>query len=313
MVFLGIDGGGTKTEYVLAAKDGEILTHGFAGPTNPNDLPAEQVRESLAEIASAVREYIPCRERLAAVYAGVAGALNHRDVLLPALTGLFPEADVEVGSDAQNLLTCGLLGSDGCGLIAGTGSVCFVKKGDRLTRIGGWGYLIDTAGSGYDIGRDVLTAALEAFDGRGPETVLSDLIRRKTGRSAEELVSDIYDGGKKYIASFAPLAFEGFDSDEVSERIVKKNAEGLARLVEAAAKHFDGQLEAVCGGGIFTNHPVMIKILKTLVPERVHLSVIPAPPVFGALAEARKLAGIETDERDRAAFVRALARALALG
>lgn len=92
------------------------------------------------------------------------------------LFSLFPRSVlIDSNSDAFNIMNAGLLHGDGCCLISGTGSSCFVRRGDIYTQIGGWEYLIDKQGSGFDIGHDCIGAVLKAHDGRGQKTLLSDL------------------------------------------------------------------------------------------------------------------------------------------
>ena len=44
---------------------------------------------------------------------------------------------------------------DGICVVAGTGASGGALVGGKLRQVGGWGHLIDDAGSGFDVGRDV--------------------------------------------------------------------------------------------------------------------------------------------------------------
>ena len=101
----------------------------------------------------------------------------------------------------------------------------------------GYGYLIDDGGSGYAIGRDILTAAVRAFDGRGRPTLLSRLTADRLGIDPSEIqrmITWLYapDTGKKEIASLAPLLKEALgQGDETAREIARKAAADLAELV----------------------------------------------------------------------------------
>ena len=80
----------------------------------------------------------------------------------------FPDiGTVEVKSDAFNALNGEIGLSDGIAMISGTGSSAFTRQGGVVAQVGGWGHLIDDAGSGYALGRACLAAAYRALDGRG--------------------------------------------------------------------------------------------------------------------------------------------------
>ena len=153
--YIAIDGGGTKTEAVLCTGDGGIICRTLAGSTNPNDVGAAESGARLRRAADTLRAALPVGERVTALFAGVSGATGNIHALESALAGAADK--VTVGNDALCLLATAGRGDAVC-LIAGTGSVCFVRCGGVLHRIGGWGYLIDGGGGGYDIGRDALSA-----------------------------------------------------------------------------------------------------------------------------------------------------------
>lgn len=285
-VYLGIDGGGTKTRCLMTDEDGRVLTDRTYGPTNPNDIPQEVLRTRFEEIA---RQMLECAAPHA-VFAGIAGALNHKEELFGLLSDCFPGALCGVGSDAQNILSAGLGMRDGCCLISGTGSVCFARVGGELHRIGGWGYLLDDAGSGGAIGRDGICAALRAYDGRGEKTVLNERIRAFAGKPAEALIGEIYGGGKSYLASFAPLVIRAAeDGDPMAQKIVKTNMAALGELLTAAERHFADGFPVTCSGGILTENPYCFDLLKALAPEAAEIALLRVHPVFGAVAEAGRL------------------------
>ena len=62
-------------------------------------------------------------------------------------------------------------------IIAGTGAIAYGvnAKGERR-RASGWGHLLGDEGSGYHTGLGALRAILRAHDGRGPATLLRDLV-----------------------------------------------------------------------------------------------------------------------------------------
>ena len=132
--YIAIDGGGTKTEAVLCTGDGGIICRTLAGSTNPNDVGAAESGARLRRAADTLRAALPVGERVTALFAGVSGATGNIHALESALAGAADK--VTVGNDALCLLATAGRGDAVC-LIAGTGSVCFVRCGGVLHRIGG--------------------------------------------------------------------------------------------------------------------------------------------------------------------------------
>ena len=302
--YIGIDGGGTKTEAVITNADGQILARRVGTTSNPNDITPEGSLQVLSSLVSALMADVglptEAKEQIS-LFAGVAGGINHGPLLECELKKAFPMmADVSVRSDVHILLSGELPVGDGACIICGTGSACFLRRGSDVIRVGGWGYLLDSGGSGYDIGRDALEAALRAYDGRGEATLLTELLTEHLGGAVQTRITDIYREGKPYIASCAPLVFKAADSgDPIAEAILQRNARKLAEYVEAAWKWETANgdpspvsFPVVMGGGISVKAAPLwqnrIASLITLSHIPLELRVATMPPVFGAVVEAVK-------------------------
>lgn len=248
--FLGIDGGGTKTTFLLEDAEGNGKAQCVLGPSNPNDIGMERCLEILRAGIDCVTAGMDRSE--IAVFAGIAGSLggDHALQIRKVLEGM-QFGFASNGSDTDNALELCLRGGDGVAVIAGTGSVAFAQNHGERKRVGGWGYLLDSGGSGYNLGRDALEAAFRAHDGRGPETILHDRIEAHLKKPLEDAVPELYGGGKRLIASLAPLVFEACDEeDAVATDILEKNADYLAELIRTAAGFVEKRpvRVVVCGG-----------------------------------------------------------------
>jgi N-acetylglucosamine kinase-like BadF-type ATPase len=300
---IGIDGGGTKTHGVLTDIRGRILSQCFVGATNPNDVTLPVAVDRLTELtACLLREAGLSEECLpdTSMFFGIAGGINYGPALESSLRERFPEAEaLTVRSDIHILLSGEIPEGDGACIICGTGSACFLRRGDEVIRIGGWGYLLDSGGSGYDIGRDALEAALRHFDGRGEATILSALLAEHLGGAVNTRITDIYREGKPYIAACAPLVFHAArQGDPVAEAILNRNARKLAEYAECAWRWLtaDGRavpqtLPVVMGGGISSHEaPAWQTRIRSLTDPAVPAVFTPAlmPPVFGAVTEAMR-------------------------
>ena len=198
----------------------------------------------------------------------------------------------------------GAFGEDeGLLLISGTGSICLgqADAGQTRYRAGGFGHLIDDEGSAYAIGRDIAAAVVRAEDGRGPQTVLRDILYGHLGiSSSSELVGYVYamDHTKKEIARLAPLiSLPGTESDEACGQIVAKAVAGLLEMVIAV----HSKMQARCGRSGFPlvlhgsvlrgNARIAGELTETLFARLPGIRIIQAraDAAHGAVGLARKL------------------------
>lgn len=306
---IGIDGGGTKTEGVLTDPVGRVLAHGTGGASNPND---GSVEASVAVVADLAR----CLIRQAGVpmtdcflFGGIAGALSHKDELTAGLRANLSGVTISVDSDMVNLLSAELFDRDGACVICGTGSACFLRRGHDVTRIGGWGYLLDSAGSGYDIGRQALEAALRAHDGRGSATLLTDCLSARLGMPVPSALNRLYAEGKTLIASLAPAVFEVADKgDETAAVILDRNAAALGEMIVTAWRLYRAgepnsappqNFPVALDGGICRRtHPRWRDAIARYIPPSVpaELFLASRPVLWGAVAEGMRRDGRSPSE-----------------
>jgi N-acetylglucosamine kinase-like BadF-type ATPase len=252
---VGMDGGGTKTAVALLDLSGAELARYTAGPMNYNGVSAEVVQESFRQIFREIgREYPHTSCVSLCVACAGAGNPEIRARLEHNVRSCGYTARLSVVGDEQAALAGAVAEPRGMILIAGTGSICCGKneRGERC-RSGGYGHLIDDVGSGYAIGRDILSAAVRSVDGRDGPTVLTDLLRTQADLDGtEQIVRFVYGAhtAKGDIASLARLLPEACrQGDKAALRIVEKSAHDLAELPVPVANKLglaDAKL-ALCG------------------------------------------------------------------
>ncbi|MBQ3507902.1 MAG: hypothetical protein IJA91_05055 [Clostridia bacterium] len=304
--YIAIDGGGTKTEGVLTDTCGRVLAHAFGTASNPNDVTLQGSVTVLTGLVDTLLDQCGLTHAdlpKVSLFGGIAGGINYGPALESALRKAFPTVGaLGIRSDVEILLSGELPVGDGACIICGTGSACFLRHGDGLIRIGGWGYLLDSGGSGYDIGRDALEAVLRAHDGRGAPTRLTELLTTHLSGEVYSKITEIYREGKPYIAACAPCVFEAAKTgDPVAVSILHRNARSLAEYIEAAWNHLFVRmlpetvfLPVVMGGGISRNEtdfwlPLVHSQVDPAIPTMITAAT--APSVFGAVVEAAKQSG----------------------
>ena len=307
---IAIDGGGTKTDTVLFDTEGNILARHVGPGNNPTDIGCDEARKRLMEDIDAV--YRNAGGAVETLYGGIAGTLPNGDIYSDEISRRYDIRRVRIEDDGCNLISGAFGHADGCGMVCGTGSSLFVRReGQPLRHIGGKGYMIDTGGSGFEIGRDAICMALRAADGRTEHTVLQELLGEMLGCPVDDrVIPMVHRGGRPYIASFAAAVFAGRRmGDRVCEEIFQRQSALMADLTYAAQTSFDGGFNVVAGGGIVSHFPEYFEAIKQKSAQGANLVLQNAPPVYGAAAEAMWDAGEPVTESFRARFLEAYAQA----
>lgn len=293
-LLVGVDGGGTKTEFVLFHENGQIRGRLVLEGSNPN---LHGLEHTLAVLKKGLEQLLEPGMRPAGIFVGCAGFLSggYGAQVQSALQELYPKSRVACNSDIMNIIASGSSSHNCIAAICGTGSVIYANVNRTLHRLGGYGYLLDTKGSGFDIGRDVLRIALQQRDGVGVSSRITDLVEQQLGSTVWEHVSEIYKQGTAYIASFAPIAFAACEAgDPVAEQLLQQHAAYLAHLIQNAARQYDCGRTVTVSGSIFTANPLFLEMVKEHLEPSLEIEVPPYPPVFGACVLACELCGLDS-------------------
>lgn len=301
-LFLGIDGGGSKTELLLADEGGRVLGRMVGPGANLRRTPPAELRALLRESFLALQESAGLGElRPAAVCAGFAGAgqLKARGRGRQALAGLLPSAKVYVAGDMEVALEAAVGPGSGVVLIAGTGSIAYGRNGlNRQVRAGGWGpgNQGGDEGSGYDIVRRALAAVQRARVGQGPATMLTETVQEVFPEPTEETkATNSPESAARLAALFPGVLRAARAGDGAAQEILGQAAEALAKLGAEVLRRLDLQGEAArvvtCGGIFAESDEVRTGVEKGIRAVAPQASVQPlrVSPAEGAARMAVRL------------------------
>jgi glucosamine kinase len=288
-LFLGIDGGGSKTRARLRDEAGALLGEGTAGPGNARlgDLAFNEiVKASRAAMAAAGFG----DGDFARVHAGFGLAGTQQDPDRDAIRNRpYPFATPVVDTDAYSSYLGAFRGEDGAILILGTGSGGLaVVKGKRLN-VGGWGADIADEGSGLSIGRLAIRKSLWALEGMAPLTPLADDILNEFDRNPANAVMWAGKAIPGDFAKFAPRVFDyAKKGDVLAIGILEETAAGATMLINRLLEL--GAPAVATIGGIFPHlYPWLSKDVQA------HLIEPAGDAMDGAILMAeRALRGIGT-------------------
>ncbi|HEY85165.1 MAG TPA: hypothetical protein G4N96_08670, partial [Chloroflexi bacterium] len=159
---------------------------------------------------------------------------------------------------------------------------------------GGWGYLVGDEGSAFDIGRSGMAAALRAYEGRGPATILQERILSYLNLTAiEEIRYAVYrsadSDNKTAISNFAPLVAQAADEgDAVSQHILRRAGSEIGLNIVSVAQRLglcNQVFETELIGGVFKAGDLVINSLRDVVlktASKAEIFVSNTPPALGA-------------------------------
>ena len=306
-LLLGIDGGGTKTAFLLARSDGHVLAYHRGRGSHHPEIGLEGVKAVLEEGIKAVTESSGLDRRdLSGVFFGI-----------PAF-GEHPNIDIEIDHIASDLLgtkryqvgndmLCGWAGSlaaqDGLNIVAGTGSIGYGERKGKTARCGGWGTLVSDEGSAYWIAKEGLSLFTRMSDGRASRGALYDILRNHFDLENDLSLCAYLESpsfNRASIASLAPFISQAARSgDKQAHNILLKAAEELALICKSLAKSLgfkeNEKVIVSYSGGVFGPVSPVVNLFENALANGTYNFVVKPPigdPTTGAVLLAARVAGV---------------------
>lgn len=307
-MFLGVDGGGTKTAFALVDRHGSVLARHEESSAYHLEVGMDGACAVLARGCAA----------LFAMAGVTPDQVDHAFFGLPAY-GEDPAAQAQLDALpfavlrhrrylCGNDMVCSWAGSlacaEGISVIAGTGSMAYGEIDGKRARAGGWGELFSDEGSAHWMARAGLALFSRMSDGRSPRGPLHALLRTRLALHEDldlcRIVYGDFDAERSKVAALAPLVTQAAAlGDTQAAAIIEAAAIEVAALVHAvrASLAIDPAREVAVSysGGLFgADGPLRTPFARALaaggtgayrlLPPRL-------PPVLGAALYAALQAG----------------------
>jgi len=297
-IFLGIDGGGSKTSCVVGDEN-SVLGAGVSAGSNVVRVGERQAREALGAAirqACAAANVTPAQIKRTCV--GIAGGARPEiAAVVRRLLAEFVSSEIEVVGDMVIAMESAFGSGPGVIVIAGTGSIAYGRNSKGETaRAGGWGFAISDEGSGHWIGRAAVAACMRAYDETGVEGeggLLERIMKSWSVTTREQLVVN----ANKFpdFAGLLPAVLSAADARDATAHLVLTQSGMelaiLAGIVIARLFGNDKTATVAVSGGVFCNSDlvrhVFDKSVRAAYPQ-VSPNTTVIDPVEGALALARK-------------------------
>jgi N-acetylglucosamine kinase-like BadF-type ATPase len=294
-LILGVDGGNSKTDAVLASTDGEPLAYVRGGGSNSH-APGGAARA--VEVIGSLVERLPFEPPAERGVFFLCGADVPGDVeeLRREVDARGWTAQATVDNDTFALLHAGTDRPDAVAVVCGAGINCIGRSAaGRVARYPALGWETGDWGGSEMLGRDALYLANRAADGRGEPTVLVEAIERHFGKPVVEVGADVHYRRmpQSRLGELAPAILGAACADDpVARRLVDGLAREIVLLVERALRDLEiGDADVVLGGGMLEGGHLFDLVARALPVEPVALDL---PPVAGCV-----LAALDGDARAR--------------
>lgn len=316
LALIGVDAGGTKTAGLVASVEGKVIDAIVAGPGNYQAVGYTLAKDTLAEVVDyLVKAARKAGLRPIAVGYGLSGLDRPKD--LERLERMTLEVAKDIGeedlalnkvlvNDTYLILRAGTEDGVGVAVVSGTGANTVGRSRDgREARIGGLASELGDTGGGIDIAVAGLRAARRGKDGRGPKTIIEDLVVRHLGLSEiEDIVDFMIPDGQKVpfaaiVSSLAPLVFEAASmGDEVARHILIEMGKELGLCVRLVAEKLFSPEDAfplVFGGSVLVGacDPLFARTIEEEARKGfpfIEVRYLECPPVVGGVLLAGDLA-----------------------
>ncbi len=305
-LYLGVDGGGTKTRFALMDDDGQLVAQAQTGTTYHPEVGFDGVQRILTEGIASVLAQVGVADVGALAYAFFGLPAHGEDTRATARLDAIP-AQV-LGHDryrCDNDMVCGWAGSlacaDGINIVAGTGSIGYGQHRGAAARGGGWGEIFSDEGSAYWIAMQGLNAYSRMSDGRLPKGPLHTLVNQRLELAEDlDLCARVYgaEGGTRAeIAQLSRIVVDAARAgDAASQSIYTRAGEELAHIVVGIRDRLgfiEGETVPVSySGGAFSAGELLMKpfanALRAASPA-FELRIPCHEPHFGAALYARLL------------------------
>tara|TARA_B100000678_G_scaffold254826_1_gene232242 strand:+ start:1844 stop:2803 length:960 start_codon:yes stop_codon:yes gene_type:complete len=301
-IYLGVDGGGTKTAFTVVDGSGKVLSQYLAGSSYYPQIGIENLADM---IAAGVAEVCPDPASLGFAFFGLPAF--GEDSRIDPLIARLPQAILghdryAVGND----MVCGWAGSlggeDGINIVSGTGSIAYGEYKGKCARAGGWGEIFSDEGSAYWIATKGLQLFSRMSDGRSPPGPLLEALRDHFALKADlDLCGHVMGaaGNRDSIAALSKIVASAANAgDEAAAGIFGAAADELAQIVHALATKLafdpDESIPVSWSGGVFRSGDLVtapFKATLTGMDARYRFVEPIADPTIGAALYAIRCAG----------------------
>lgn len=305
MYYLGIDGGGTKTKYLLVNESLQKVAEKEGATIHIHQVGVEGIKRELREHISMICEEVNINVNdIAYAFAGVPGYGESLDDMVKIDEAIkeVMEMPYSIDNDAVNGWAGGTACKTGVNVVAGTGSIAYGRNEEgKLSRCGGFGPGIGDDASAYWIGIKTINEYTKQKDGRKEKTALVEVLEKEFNITYKYEIVDIAFNRLKFnrteLAKFSGICFKAAEEGCPACREIFKEAAGeVFAHINAISKELNFKDEFVVSytGGVFKAGKHILEPLQEMINNselKCYLQEPELEPWNGSVLLAYTLAG----------------------
>lgn len=241
-MYVGVDGGGTKSKLRVEDSAGNLLGQAVAGPANIRlsvEGAWESIYTALNEVLALNAISIEDPDYHFHIGLGLAGS-EVKEACQQFLNRSHLFNTLKLFSDAHAACVGAHHAEDGGIIVIGTGVVGYQIYGGRGSKVGGWGFPHDDEGSGAWLGMQAIRRTFEWIDHRTERSSLVEDVFAYFNHDMEKLVSYANSATSNDFARIAPIVINHSQQEEMDAvRLMKRAAHAIDRIFHGLTKTRD--------------------------------------------------------------------------
>lgn len=314
MIYLGVDGGGTKTAFMLINGDGEILAHITKESCHYKQVGIEGFTRILEEGINGVckKAQIDTKDIEFSFFGlpGYGEIVQDAKIMEIKVKNILKTDCLKCGNDVEAGWAGSLACKPGINIVAGTGAIGVgVNKYGKVARASGWGHFCGDEGSAHWLGKKAIEIFGKESDGRLEKTPIYEIMRKELVIDRDfdliELVLDKYCMDRGKIAELAKILFiaaKAGDKHAITtfEEAAYELSLAIYSIINQLKFNLEDELLISYSGGVFKSGKFILApfekyILKT--HKNIKIVKPKLQPVTGAALYALKIRDREFDEK----------------
>lgn len=304
--YLAVDSGGSKVLALLYDENFRPIDFCRTGSMRDNTTSHDMIRRHMDALIGNL---------------GLAG--KQIDHVSGILDGNLIECLKSAGAVVKSVSSCGELDAglaaagifgDALMALSGTGATLFGRYNGCVHGLGGYGAAVSDEGSGYWMARNAFCAAIRDSEGRGPKTLLTELIAQQLGRP-DDLRAGIFHiyshtemSPVACVASCAPVVSMAADmGDAIALDILRETGQVLADQLVSMVRinRLPMDLPITISGSVWRSHPVLFERFTEILRDAGLKNKVTVPdfePIVGVVIRHYRSIYGEFDEKTHARF-----------
>ncbi|MDY3005899.1 N-acetylglucosamine kinase [Anaerococcus sp. AGMB00486] len=294
-IFLGVDGGGTKTDYLLCVdnKHFKEKTNTIHLKQITRDEFSDNVTKAINKLCDNAKIKIEDIDFSFLAIPGYGQYPENEKFMEEFFDEFLGKGKYKMGNDCVNGWSGSLNAQAGINLVLGTGSIAFgVDDKGNSDRSGGWGPFLGDEASAYFIGKNILNLFTKMSDGRIEKTYIYELVKNELGIKDDVELIDIAEKMKRdEIANCARLLNPALEkNDKYAIELLDKVGYEAALTIDSLINKldFDGCVKVSYSGGVYKLGNKLIEAIEKHIKNNIEIIEPYTTPIEGSLILAKK-------------------------